>query len=136
MCYAARTLLRRRVVGLALCGVGLTACEKPIELSGVVVSQLDGSPVRGVSVVHLADPPAQLGTTSDDGCFAYKRVHDRSNRRRRIEFSARGYATTTISLPGQGASRVRVVLTPEAVGAPSQASIDSSGSPLPCASAR
>lgn len=103
-----------------------------MELDGIVVSQLDGTPVRGVSIVHVADKTVQLGTTSDDGCFAYTRVHDRSNRRRQIQFSARGYATASVTIPASGASRVRVVLTPDMVGSPSRATIEPSDTPLPC----
>jgi hypothetical protein len=130
------TVPRRPAVWL-LSSLCLVACEKPVELDGIVTSRLDGYPVRGVSIVRLGEQELQLGTTGTDGCFAFRNVHERSGRSRQIKFSALGYASATVTIPVGDAKRVRVVLTPDMQGGPSEASVENlqQGKPLPCSSA-
>lgn len=118
---------------LSLC---LVACEKPVELDGIVTSRLDGYPVRGVTIVRLGEPELQLGTTSTDGCFAFRNIHEHSGRSRRIRFSALGYASATATIPAGDAKRVRVTLTPDMLGGPSAATVENlrKDESLPCAS--
>lgn len=128
----------RRKAALLLFALGLVACEKPVELDGIVTSRLDGYPVRGVTIVRLGEPELQLGTTGTDGCFSFRNVHERSGRTRQVKFSALGYASATATIPAGDAKRVRVVLSPDMLGGPSAATVESpqKDKSLPCASAR
>jgi hypothetical protein len=120
-----------------LFALSLAACQKPIEVDGIVTSRLDGYPVRGVTIVRLGEQELQLGTTGTDGCFAFRNVHERSGRARQLKFSALGYASTTVTIPAGDAKRVRVVLTPDMQGGPSSATAESlpKDQSLPCSSA-